>query len=53
MKQLIPLLIVFLLLIIVMASCGPDLQNGKPVDVNAPQAKEQCVAQPELAWCKK
>lgn len=53
MKQLIPLIIIILCLVVLMASCGPQIENGAIAHPNVPQAKEQCAAQPELAWCKK
>lgn len=41
--------VIFFLLFL--AGCTPYAPAGTPVDVNAPQAEEQCQAQPELAWC--
>lgn len=40
-------------ILFVLSACDTtDPNKGKPVDVNAPQAIEQCKAQPQLAWCK-
>lgn len=46
--------IVLLLLLILMltAECAPLPKDGTPAKVNAPQAIEQCHAQPKLDWCK-
>jgi hypothetical protein len=27
-------------------------REGKPVNLNVPQAEEQCRVQPELDWCQ-
>lgn len=41
-------------LLLALASCAqePNPRAGQPVHINAPQAPEQCQAQPDLAWCK-
>jgi len=39
--------------VLLLCGCAPHLtpREGKPVPVRAPQAAEQCRAQPELDWC--
>jgi len=41
------------ILVLLLCSCAPHLvpRQGKQAPVNAPQAAEQCRAQPELDWC--
>lgn len=47
MGQIVPIPVALFLLL---ASCTDT--RHQPVPVNAPQAAEQCRAQPDLAWCK-
>lgn len=46
------MLVAAMLMLLAVSSCADD-NKGKIVHPNIPQAAEQCVAQPDLAWCKK